>query len=115
MKNTATVPESVRQSFDESFKKVNDHQLWLENYSQEISQWVLENQEPVIEDTNTTATTTKTITSTTKIESTVSPVIVIEPSSTVIPEPSSATLNVQNGLTVLLFAVTLSLVKNCVL
>lgn len=114
MKNTTSIPESVRQSFEKSFKKVYDRQLWLEKYSEVINQWMLENQEPLEKDISTTTASTES-TTTSEIKSTVSSVTVIESFSTVIPKQSSATNNVQDYYTISLFTVLFLIINKCIL
>lgn len=98
----------MRKSFEESFRKINDHTLWFDKYSQAIGDWAQENQEP--EEEEVVSTTTSQPTTISK-KQTSSPVPGADSSSTTTPKPSSATSNVQNSLTILQFTVIALLVK----
>lgn len=45
MKNNLTTPVSLRSSFEKSFEKAIDNQLWFNTYADEIIRWLMKNNE----------------------------------------------------------------------
>lgn len=114
LKNNATLPVSVKTSFEKSFETVNHNMLWFNKSSSVISQWALENREKYEEPTQPPTVSMAPSSTGSVSTSSIAPTV-YSPTTTPTPNPSSAPLNAHNSLSVLQTTVLAMFIKKFIL
>jgi len=110
LKNDSTLQDSVKSSFEESYKKVEHNLAWFDSYSAGISQWSVEYGEKEKEEKETSTSKSTTVA---QADTTISPVT--GQKSTTTPKPSSATSNTYSSIMILQLTVLTVLTKIIIL
>jgi len=112
LKNNSTLKDSIKSSFEESYKKVDHNLAWFDSYSVGISQWSVQYGEKEKEEKEEKETSTSKPTTVAPAGSTISPVTGQQPSTT--SKPSSATSNKYSSLVILQLTVLTVLIKTLI-
>ncbi|XP_026820838.1 aminopeptidase N-like [Rhopalosiphum maidis] len=110
LKNNSTLRNSIKSSFEESYKKVDHNLAWFDSYSVGINQWSVQYGEKEKEEKETSTSKPTTFA---PAGTTISPVTGQQ--STTTSKPSSATSNTYSSLVILQLTVLTILIKTLIL